>query len=271
MDNWEALRGVAREQTWHTDPVKRPHSFGSFESGTVGGRGRERGRGGRGGGTRGRGGRGGGTRGRGGRSEEGSSERPRQVRLGFKALEELDTKNPDEIILDLTSTRCFPATEFLLQQSGMKDDWIVLIISILAKACSCSSKEYLIKLLNLLPKSSFFALHLRTFLNRLSACRIPATNIATFLNNVIKIMNELLQRFPNCYADLPVSELYCGVKILLDTEQIDGNQVDGNSLLNDAEELFKLRTKKAEDLKKREEEKQQRRRPRRDGRISFYP
>ena len=258
MDDWEGLGAVAREQGRHTGRINLRHSLGSFGSGTVGGRGRGRGRGWRG--ER--------TRGRGGRSGEG---RPYQVRLGFKALEELDTKAPDEIVLDLTSTRCFPATELLLQQSGMKDDMVVLITSILAKACACSSKEYLIKLLNLLPKSPFFALHLRTFLNRISACRMPATKIATFLNNVIKIMNELLRRFPNCYADLPVAELYCGVMFLSDTEQIDGNQVDRNFLLKDAEELFKLRTQKAEDLKKREEEKQSRRRPRRDGMISFFP
>ena len=257
MDGWEALGAVAREQGRHTGVINRPHSSGSFGSGTVGGRGRGRGRGWRGGRARGRG----------GQSGEG---RPYQVRLGFKALEELDTKAPDEIVLDLTSTRCFPATELLLQQSGMKDDMVVLITSILAKACACSSKEFLIKLLNLLPKSPFLAL-LRTFLNRISASRMPATNMATFLNNVIKIMNELLRRFPNCYADLPVAELYCGVMFLSETEQIDGNQVDRNSLLKDAEELFKLRTQKAEDLKKREEEKQSRRRPRRDGMISFFP
>ena len=160
-----------------------------------GGRGRGRGRGG---------GRGGGY-GRGGRSGDGGSEHPRQVRLGFKALQEVETKNPDEIVLDLTSSRCFPATEALLEQSPMKDDWIVLIVSIVAKACGCSSKEYLLKLLNLLPQSMFLKLHLRLFLNRLSACRMSASKVATFLSNVLKIMNELLRRFPNSYADLPVA------------------------------------------------------------------
>lgn len=218
--------------------------------GRDGGRGRGRGRG-KGGG------RGGG---RGGRSGEGGSGQPRQIRLGFKALQELDTKNPDEIILDLTSSRCFPATEVLLRQSAMKDDMIILIVSIVAKACGCSTKEYLIKLLNLLPKSMFLTLHLRTFLNRLSACRMSASDVATFSNNVIKIMNELLRRFPNCYDELPVSELYCGIRILSDTRELAEN-----SLMKDVEELYKLRNQKADELKKKEEEKQQRRRPRRDG------
>ena len=204
-------------------------------------------------------GRGGG--GRSGREEDGAQgHNPRQIRLGFKALQELDTKTPDEIILDLMSSRRFPATEFLLtQQSSMKDDWIVLTVSIVAKACSCNSKEYLIKLLNLLPKSLFFTSHLRTFLNRLSACRMPATEVATFLRNVLRIMKELLRIFPNSYADLPVSELYCGIRIFSETQQPDG------ALVAEGEELMQLRNQKADELKKQEEENQYRRRPRRDG------
>ena len=199
--------------------------------------------------------------GRSGREEDGAQgHNPRQVRLGFKALQELDTKTPDEVILDLMSRRRFPATEFLLtQQSAMKDDWIVLTVSIVAKACGCNSKEYLIKLLNLLPKSLFFTSHLRTFLNRLSACRMPATEVATFLRNVLRIMKELLRIFPNSYADLPVSELYCGIRIFSDTQQPDG------ALVAQGEELMQLRNQKADELKKQEEQNQHRRRPRRDG------
>ena len=141
----------------------------------------------------------------------------------------------------------------------MKDDWIVLTVSIVAKACSCNSKEYLIKLLNLLPKSLFFTSHLRTFLNRLSACRMPATEVATFLRNVLRIMTELLRIFPNSYADLPVSELYCGIRIFSETQQPDG------ALVAEGEELMQLRNQKADELKKQEEENQYRRRPRRDG------
>ena len=248
-------RPLSRE----TGAIRRSYSRESIQDDTYGERNRTgRGRAGRGGRGRGFGrGRGGG---RSGRDEDGAQgHNPRPVRLGFKALQELDTKTPDEIILDLTSSRCFPATEFLLkQQSAMKDDWIVLTVSIIAKACGCSSKEFLIKLLNLLPKSLFFTAHLRTFLNRLSACRMPATEVSTFLRNVVRIMKELLRTFPNSYADLPVSELYCGIRIFSDT------QPDG-ALVAEGEELMKLRSQKADELKKVEEEKQHRRRPRRDG------
>ena len=249
-------RPLSRE----TGAIRRSYSRESIQDDTYGERNRTgRGRAGRGGRGRGFGrGRGGG---RSGRDEDGAQgHNPRPVRLGFKALQELDTKTPDEIILDLTSSRCFPATEFLLkQQSAMKDDWIVLTVSIIAKACGCSSKEFLIKLLNLLPKSLFFTAHLRTFLNRLSACCKPATEVATFLRNVVRIMKELLRTFPNSYADIPVSELYCGIRIFSETQQPDG------ALVAEGEELMKLRSQKADELKKQEEEKQHRRRPRRDG------
>ena len=251
----------ARPLSRETGAIRRSYSRESIQGDTYGdrnhtGRGRD-GRGGRGRGFgRGRG-RGGGR----GRDEDGAQgHNPRQIRLGFKALQELDTKTPDEIILDLTSSRCFPATEFLLnQQLAMKDDWVVLTVSIIAKACGCSSKEFLIKLLNLLPKSLFLTVYLRTFLNRLSACRMPSTEVATFLRNVLRIMKELLRIFPNSYADLPVSELYCGIRMFSDTQQPD------RALEAEGEELMKLRSQKADELKKVEEEKQLRRRPRRDG------
>ena len=232
------------------DPhVGRPYSSGR---GAVGGRGR----GGRGG--RGRGGRG---------SRDGAPKRP--VILGFKALRDLDNKLPDGIILDLTSSRCFPATEALLQQSDMRDDMIVLTTSVLAKACGCSAKEYLFKLLNLVRTSFFLTLSLRTFLNRMHSCRLSSSKIILFFKDVIRIMNELLLKFPNCYASLPLADLYCGIKALADTGKLDEYQMDKNALLEDAEKLLQLRNEKADELKKREEEKQPRRRRGRDGKTYF--
>ena len=160
----------------------------------------------------------------------------------------------------MTSSRCFPATESLLTQPVMRDDWIVLIVSVLTKACDCSSKEYLFKLLNLLPSSLFLNLHLRSYLNRLSASRMTPSDITVFLKNVVKLMNELLRRFPNSYAELPVSDLYCGTRMLSDT-----GQLTDDALVTEVDELMKLRSEKADELKRKEQEKQQRTRPRRDG------
>ena len=189
-----------------------------------------------------------------------------EVKLGFTELQALETKTSDEIILHLTSTRCFPTTENLLrQQSAMEDRLIVLIVNVVTKSCDCSSKEDLLKLLNLLPGSSFLNLQLRPYLNKLSDNGLPPSDVAVVLRNVVKIMNQLLRRFPNCYADLPLSDLYCGTKMLTDRGQL----VD-DALVTDVDEIMKLRIEKAEELKRKEEERRIRRKPRRDGEITTF-
>ena len=225
--------------------------------GSEGGRGRGRG-GGRG---RGRGGRRGGrTLGRGG---GGTPRNQAEFKLRLRDLQALENKTSDEIILHLTSSQCFPATEYLLKQQSMEGRWIILIVSIVAKACDCSPKEDLLKLLNLLPGSSFLNLLLRRYLNKLTADSLPPSDVSVFLRNVVKIMNELLRRFPSCYADLPLSDLYCGTMRL----SVSGQLAD-DALVTEVDEIMKLRIKKAEELKKKEEEeRQKRRKPRRDGEI----
>ncbi|XP_068677009.1 NFX1-type zinc finger-containing protein 1-like [Montipora foliosa] len=185
-----------------------------------------------------------------------------EVNLGFTELQALEIKTPDEITLHLTTSRCFPATEYLLKrQSVMKDHWIILILNILTKACYCDCSENLLKLLNLLPGSSFLNSHLRPYLNKLPGSGLSPADLSVFLRNVVKIMNELLRRFPSCYADLPVSDLYCATRMLSDT----GELADG-ALVAEVDEIMKLRIEKAEELKrKEEEERQKRRKPRRDG------
>ena len=206
-----------------------------------------------------RGGRGGGRgRGRGGRRGQ------PELKLIFEELQALETKTSDEIIVHLTSSRCFPATEYLLkQQSVMEDHWIVVIVSIVTKACDCSFRKDLLKLLNLLRESSFLSLQLRPFLTKLSS--LAVSDVAVFLRNVVKIMSELIRRFPSCYAELPVSDLYCGTKTLSDTGQL----ADG-ALVTAVDELMKLKSEKAEELtRKEEEEHQKRRKPRSGGKIDI--
>ncbi|KAJ7333531.1 hypothetical protein OS493_017068 [Desmophyllum pertusum] len=79
----------------------------------------------------------GGIGGRGGERRGGTSswrsddDGPSVNQLGFQELQDLETKTADEIILYLTSSRCFPAIESLLkQQSIMKDEWIVSFVSV---------------------------------------------------------------------------------------------------------------------------------------------
>ncbi|KAL9983502.1 hypothetical protein ACROYT_G005685 [Oculina patagonica] len=86
----------------------------------------------------------------------------------------------------------------------------------------------------------------RKYLNKLSSSGLPPSEVAVFLRNVVKIMNELLRRFPSCYADLPVSDLYCGTRMLYDKGQL----ADG-ALVTEVDEIMKLRIEKAEELKRK--------------------
>ena len=200
------------------------------------------------------------------RGGDGTPRNQFEVNLGFTELQALETKTSDEIILHLTSSRCFQATEYLFkQQSVMEDHWIVLIVSIVTKSCDCSSNEDLLKLLNLLPGSSFLNLQLRPYLNKLSVNSLPPSDVAVVLRNVVKIMNQLLRRFPSCYADLPLSDLYCGTRMLSDT-----GQLADDALVTDVDELMDLRIQEAEELKRKEEERQKRRMPRRDGEMTTF-
>ena len=124
MDGWRGQRGRGRGggrgSGWGGG-----REYGG-NSGREGGReyveygrgsGRERGRWG------GRAGRiGGGTFGLGGDRTPGNQ---LEIKLGLTELQALETKTSDEIILHLTSSGCFPATEYLLeQQLVMEDHWI---------------------------------------------------------------------------------------------------------------------------------------------------
>ena len=74
-------------------------------------------------------------------------------------------------------------------------------------------------------------------------------------------MNELLRRFPNAYAELPIADLYCGAMVLSDT-----GMLEDTTLMNEVDELMKLKTEKASELKRKEEERRQGRgRVRRNG------
>ena len=189
----------------------------------------------------------------------------RPVRLGFRALLDLQDKDPNDIVLDLTSKRCFPATEELINKSmQMKDDIVILLVSILAKACDCDTQEYLFQLLNLLPRSPFLTLHLSSYINRLG--RMTQADLDSQLKNMIKLFSELLRRYPNCYDDIPLAQLKCATEAIA----INGLLSD-EIIMREVERLMILKEEKVEELERAERERQERRgRPRgMDGKQYF--
>lgn len=191
-----------------------------------------------------------------------------QGQLKLKDLQNLKNKSPDDIVLHLTSESCFRSTEYLVkEQSTITDDSIVLLVNIFTKACTSESRDDLYKLLSLLPGSLFLNLHLRRNLNRLFVDPIPPFDVVAYLRNVEQIMNELLRRFPNSHSDLPLSDLYCAIRLAFDS-----GQLEDEALVKGVDEMMQMRIEKAEELKRKEEEEKQRKmKPRRIGKnLSFF-
>lgn len=75
-------------------------------------------------------------------------------------------------------------------------------------------------------------------------------DLVEFLKNVIKVMNELLWRFLNVYVELLIVDLYCGVMVLFDI-----GMLEDIILMNEVDELMKLKIEKVFELKRKEEER----------------
>ena len=134
----------------------------------------------------------------------------------------------------------------------MGDDLVILLVSILAKACDCDTQEYLFQLLNLLPRSPFLTLHLSSYINRLE--RMTQANLDSQLKNMIKLFSELLRRYPNCYDSIPLASLKCATEVMA----ANGLLCD-DVIMREVERLMILKEEKVEELERAEKEKQERR------------
>ena len=187
------------------------------------------------------------------RLKEKRSENGLEGLLEYENLRDLKNKSPEEIVFHLTSEGCLWSTEHLVKkQTKITDDCLVLTMNIFAKGCDSSGKDDLFKLLSLLPGSSLLNVHLRRNLNMLSANSMLPAEFVPYLKNVVRIMNELLQRFPNSFSDLPLSDLYCAIRLASHSEQLPDDM-----LVKEVHTMMKLRMEKAEELKRKEEEKRQ--------------
>jgi len=210
----------------------------------IGNRGQRGGRGGN---------RGGNRSGRGGRGGHGDHARPAQKleQFGFKNLKSMAEKDPDELVLDMTSDKCFPATENLVNDLYMDDGKVVVVLKVFANACDCTTATtWLIKLLTTLPKSNFLSFHLSNYINRLpNLDDVDSIEREQQLTLMIKLCAELLRKFPSCFADLPFAQLYMTITSLNST----GKLLD-QRILSEVEALGRLKDEMSEKIKKESEE-----------------
>ena len=184
--------------------------------------------------------------------------------LGFNALQKLREKDPDDIVLDMASERCLPASKALLGRTDLSPDMIELVVEVLAKSFDSNSPQCFNKLLVEIPKSMFVILHLKTHITRLCAHGNYSENPQLFLERTVKLFSEILKKIPNAFDTLPLGDLDQAVAVLAASGQISGE------LKRDAEQLKVIKEESLEKEKRKIElEKQRQERRRNPGKLEY--
>lgn len=187
------------------------------------------------------------------------------VILGFNALQKLREKDPDDIVLDMASERCLPASTALLGRTDLSPDMVELVVEVLAKSCDSNSPQYFNKLLVEIPKSMFIILHLKTHITRLYMHRNHSKDPQLFLERTIKLFSEILKRIPSAFESLPLGDLDQAIALLAASGQISGE------LKQDAEQLKVIKEESLEkERRKMELEKQREERRRNPGMLRHF-
>jgi hypothetical protein len=166
-------------------------------------------------------------------------------------------KDPDELVLDMTSERCLPATENLLGRLEMTDDLVVLVFKVLARACDCgTTRSGLQKLLSTVPQSTYLSLHLSSYINRLNLSRKDDYELENEIKSMIKLFSEVLRKLPSSFPHLPLPQLSIATSTFVSCGRLGNSEIHSS-----IEGLMALKDEMAEKVKKETEETS--RRPRR--------
>lgn len=178
----------------------------------------------------------------------------------LKKLREMCSKDPDTVVLELTSDRNMSNTEKLLSDDlPMEDTEVIAFLEVLARASECSTVlSSLNKLLSKLPKSKYMNLYLSNYINRLANEDMDFQERERQLRLMIRLFTEMLKKLPSSFADLPIPQLLFATMML----SADKNLLD-ETILPAVEELNSLKDSMAENIKQEEELAQDNRKPKR--------
>ncbi|XP_048585567.1 NFX1-type zinc finger-containing protein 1-like isoform X2 [Nematostella vectensis] len=176
------------------------------------------------------------------------SDTRRKVVLGFNAVSNLLTKEPDDVVVDLTTERCFPAVKELLSSEGMETKMFFIVLKMLAHLCKTTSAPsgLTVKLLNFVLQSKFISHHLSSYLNAQCDENEINDNGLEALQNIAVLFSELLSRFPSSYAKLPIPALKEYTASLDDKQKLSNN----HKTVTAVEELVAFKNKQVQNLKK---------------------
>ena len=157
----------------------------------------------------------------------------------------------------------------LINSEKVKEDWIPLLITALAKMCSSKMSQNVMELLQELQKSFFLSRHLPQYILQLPFIQEDVENPSNFkavLLNICTFFKEWLARFPNSYFELPLDTFSGMLKriIIVNVSDID-EEVD--TLLTKRLKKIKLERKSDNTYKEENEGKP----PNNFRQISVYP
>ncbi|XP_060086142.1 NFX1-type zinc finger-containing protein 1-like [Ylistrum balloti] len=137
-------------------------------------------------------------RGRGRDDRQARAPRPWRTRLGFKRLNELQHKEPSDILITIAHSDS--GLQEGLNDATLSNDFISLFLRCIAKACRCqSSPAKVIQLLTCILNSTFINCTLPTFMSRMILEKSPVRQLEfrAPLHDTIFIMSEIARRSPS--------------------------------------------------------------------------
>lgn len=133
-------------------------------------------------------------------------------KLTFKYLDTLLQKKIHEIVLEVTIDKS--PFDAYLQKSPLESDWLVLIMSIVAKVCVSDYEGNRSDLLYKLCKSSFFD-NLSNYLGDVTIEPNPETveKLPTFMHNLCEFYSSLLDAWPMMAVEKNLKKLITKTKV----------------------------------------------------------
>ncbi|XP_053404550.1 NFX1-type zinc finger-containing protein 1-like isoform X2 [Mercenaria mercenaria] len=192
----------------------------------------------------------GGNNNRGGRGGGGRRDKPLVV--GFKFLENLQQREPPDIVLTLSN----PNTGFRegLLQCVEKPEMLRLMLHVLAKAFTCNSTpEQLLRVYVIIKECQFFDTSMAYFLEMQNEDRIYAQkSFRQPIKDMITIMEELAQKYPTSVTQFV--GIHAVLKMVIDDLRENSDDVIDDELLKGFREftehrdrLIKRGTRRRED------------------------
>lgn len=140
------------------------------------------------------------------------------------------TKDPTDAVLDLLKHE--EQLQKLLEDGRMKDEYLELLLAILANVYDTHMKENLIKILALFPNTAFLQRVVPRYIMQLPM-KSPKSKPEKHIENIVRFCDQMLRRFPGLYTEIPLDSLLVATMSL--------NLATKSEIMGEVQELVAVR------------------------------